>query len=540
MKTIYLDVDEEITSAIDRIKKAKETEITLVIPKGAALVQSLVNLKLLKRQAESLGKKISIVTGDRIGKILASQAGLESQDRISERMPKEESKPEVKEETKEKLKEKTEVKKEVVIEKKSLEPQKQPKETGFSKKELSEEPPVSKEIKEAIVPKKEKPSRSFAFPLSFLKKLTVVVLLLIIILAAAGALLLPKAKATIVPQAKPLDLSAEFKIDKSVSATDLKNNLLLGKLETQEKELSSKGTATGEKLVGEKATGVIKAFNYTSSKLSWGTGTSFAPIASGDRAFVSTKGVEVPANGGVTDIPVVAAEVGDQYNGFSNTDFFLKSAGVQPPEFYKLRSFSGMSGGSSKKITVISNEDFQGLKDSLSQQILDSIEADFKKKITVDLIFLPETFKKEITKILSTAAVGDETKSFTLTVKANASGLLFSKNDFQKLAEKVLKEKIAQNEEIVDSGIKKATFETVSLDLSQGKADLKLKSQALVAKKIDREKIKSSFRFKTQKQALEILKKENFKEVKIELWPRFWKFMPILKNKIEIEVTAAK
>ena len=57
-QTIYLESDEEITSVVDRLRKSEAKEIILVIPKGTALLQSIVNLKLLKKEAEKLKKHL--------------------------------------------------------------------------------------------------------------------------------------------------------------------------------------------------------------------------------------------------------------------------------------------------------------------------------------------------------------------------------------------------------------------------------------------------------------------------------------------------
>jgi len=74
-KVIYLDPDEEITSVLDKIKSAKESGLILVVPKGATLLQSLVNLKLLSKRALDLKKEIALVTSDKIGRNLASLVG---------------------------------------------------------------------------------------------------------------------------------------------------------------------------------------------------------------------------------------------------------------------------------------------------------------------------------------------------------------------------------------------------------------------------------------------------------------------------------
>lgn len=75
-KTLYIDIDEEITSIIDRVRKSAANEIIVIAPKRALLLQSLVNLKLLKKEAGRRKKKLMIVTQDKIGKKLIEKAGI--------------------------------------------------------------------------------------------------------------------------------------------------------------------------------------------------------------------------------------------------------------------------------------------------------------------------------------------------------------------------------------------------------------------------------------------------------------------------------
>lgn len=76
MKALYLEPDEEITSVIDRLKEIDDDEVAIVVPKRAGLLQSIVNLKLLRYQAEQQKKRISLVTTDKTGRNLASAVGL--------------------------------------------------------------------------------------------------------------------------------------------------------------------------------------------------------------------------------------------------------------------------------------------------------------------------------------------------------------------------------------------------------------------------------------------------------------------------------
>jgi hypothetical protein len=75
-QTFYIDIDEEITSVIERLKKARANEIIIVVPKRALLIQSIVNLRILKKEADEANLQLMIVTQDKLGKILIEKAGI--------------------------------------------------------------------------------------------------------------------------------------------------------------------------------------------------------------------------------------------------------------------------------------------------------------------------------------------------------------------------------------------------------------------------------------------------------------------------------
>ena len=86
-KVVYAEIDDEITSIYDKIHNVKASDVYVVIPKRAAIFQSIVNLKILKRKAESLNKKVYFVTNDKNGTYLANEVGITVYDRSSDGKP---------------------------------------------------------------------------------------------------------------------------------------------------------------------------------------------------------------------------------------------------------------------------------------------------------------------------------------------------------------------------------------------------------------------------------------------------------------------
>ena len=76
MRVLYLDVDDEITSAASRIRSAEEIRVAVVLPNGSRVATSRINFRLLARDATLNGKRLSIIAGDAATRALAASAGL--------------------------------------------------------------------------------------------------------------------------------------------------------------------------------------------------------------------------------------------------------------------------------------------------------------------------------------------------------------------------------------------------------------------------------------------------------------------------------
>src|SRR5262249_51818585 len=61
---IYIDVDDEITAVIDKVQASNKKIVALVLPKRATVLQSIVNMKLLKRAAGDTKKNLVLITSE--------------------------------------------------------------------------------------------------------------------------------------------------------------------------------------------------------------------------------------------------------------------------------------------------------------------------------------------------------------------------------------------------------------------------------------------------------------------------------------------
>jgi Baseplate J-like protein len=75
-KLLYVEADEEITDLVDRLRDLSlEDEVTFVVPDRAKSLQSAMSFRLLKRYADSYGKRVNLVSGDARLQAMALEAG---------------------------------------------------------------------------------------------------------------------------------------------------------------------------------------------------------------------------------------------------------------------------------------------------------------------------------------------------------------------------------------------------------------------------------------------------------------------------------
>ena len=75
-KLLYVEADEEITDLVDRLRDLSlEDEVTFVVPERARALQSAMSFRLLKRYADSYGKRVNLVSNDPRLQAMSLEAG---------------------------------------------------------------------------------------------------------------------------------------------------------------------------------------------------------------------------------------------------------------------------------------------------------------------------------------------------------------------------------------------------------------------------------------------------------------------------------
>lgn len=527
---IYIDTEDDITSIIDRVKNAKADIVALVPPKRIGVLQSIVNLKLLKKAAGSADKRVVLITNDRS---LASLAGgvhiptaknLQSRPEIAQIAALEVDNNEVINGEELPIGEVNDAMGEPSAAKKPAEPAPTP---------LNKAVPLQRNGKKMLkVP-------DF---MKFRKKLFIIggALLALILLLWWMYGLAPRLTVTITAKTTIANISRGLTLDPAAE-TNVDENIVKTSLQQLKKTNTVEFDATGKKDVGDKATGTLTLTNDAeSSPISVPAGTPFT-AGSGHR-FVTSQAATVPGAyisggqiiAGTATVAIVAADIGPEFN--VGPQSFANSAGV------KAATQQATAGGSKKTVTVVSDADVEKAKQQLGAQnattAKDELARQFKKE-TYKVI--NESFKTDAGSPTSAPAVGQEAGRAKLTMETTYSLTAMNRRDLGDILDTAVSEQIRnENEEqIYDNGATDVKFSNFQM-LEGGKASVTMKTTGYIGAKVNQTELKEQMVGKRYGDIEAILSRiPNVEKTKIELSP-FWVTNAPPVDKITVIFNATK
>lgn len=532
--TIYIDIDDEITGVIDKIRASKHKIVALVLPKRATVFQSIVNMKLIKRTAGDLNKRVVLITSEAQVLPLAGAVGLHAAKTLQ-------SKPEIPPapET---------AKEDLALE----EPD------GSSEPEEGEEPELdnTKSIGElagvgagvAVAPKEEtieldnepqapaagskgKKKKDKKLVPNFNKFRTRLLIiggavLGLIIIWVFASIFLPKAKITIKTETSTVNSSIDATLDANAKEVDEDKGVVPAKQKEVKKTDTEKVAATGQKDKGEKATGTVSLKNCTKTdgEVSIPAGTA---VSTGGLNFITQAAASLPAStfsgGGscttaTADVNVAAQNGGTQYNISAGKTFsvagFGSVSGVDS---------SAMTGGTSNIVKVISQTDVDTAKQRLNDKSKSAAIDELKKNFSKDnLKGINETLGGTVQQITVSPNVGDEASEVTVTQVVTYTMLGVREDDLKKLIENDVKNDIdTKKQAVTDAGLDQAV---IKLESKKSETEQMISIQTIVTAgtKIDQDALKKQIAGKKKGDVQQIiLSYPGVKDVDVSYSP-FW------------------
>jgi hypothetical protein len=587
-KTIYINASEEITSVIDKLVRTKAEEVFLVIPKGAVISQSLVNLRLLKREADNLRKKIVIVSDDEALERLAKKTGFslsrtlpsepdevpaKDEDILQEQVTPDEFKKFLKEEKKSssvrisdivktgnlpagKITDKKirdiSVKAAEIFDRPEAESKiigEIPVEQKIEKLPLVENFEIKKyksedlEKKSAYFPTDESQEEKRSVVSSFPKKIFAIFIISALIIAGlVFYLVLPKAEVTLTAKKDQLPFDLKLLADKNLTQVNVTANKIPAQLVKLEDKETQSFAATGERQLNEKAAGTITVYNaYSSSPQALVETTRF--LSQEGKIFRLTKSVTIPGakieEGKIVasslDVAVEADQPGSGYNiGPSNFSIPGLQGSPKYTGFYG-KSKSSMSGGSTENVRVMTQDDFNKAKDQVWTTLQQKILTEMAGQISADVKILDGAVSAELTDTSSSVEVGGKAENFTITATGVAKALVFSETDVLNLIDNTLSGQLDGDKE--KTGPASPEYKNTKIDIDKGQLSFEAVGSQEVIWKINQDEIKKIIAGKGQNEVSQILQgRPEIKEAQFSLWPFWIKSIPRQVDKIHITV----
>lgn len=484
---IYVDIDDDLTTIVGKIRSSSGDLIALVPPKRIGILQSAVNLKLLARTAKSNNKKLVIITYDNALAVLAAGARIPTAHTLTSE-PKMAEVPKL--DSKDQIIESDSTPK--IIKKDGSNNSNDDKEISAAVKALSDDDKINEGKKE---PKNKKKSKIPNF--KKFRKWIIAGVIALVALIIAIVLMVLSTNATITISAK----TSDQKVDQAVTITnEADTNAEEFKIKAVEIEPVKKLTeiefqATGKKDTGEKAKGQIEITNSESLR--------DVPINAGTYVFINgmrytvDSYVSVPKVGGNTvsnltpskaKVNITAEVIGSEYNTSGGA-----TATITGYNYGSVKvTGNGTTGGSKQTVTVVQQSDIDQITEKLkSDTENNNMKTDLENKFPSDVRAIPDSFGINFGTVSSIPALDEQADKAKASIEVTYSMLGIKNDDISKSLMVSANSKLGENsgQSVFDNGYN--DVQVLSFQATPTGGTVRLVTTAKIGPEINDDQLKS-------------------------------------------------
>jgi hypothetical protein len=538
---IYLDIDDEITSAAARIRAAEEARLALVLPAGSRVATSRINFRLLAREAQARNRSLSIVAPDGSARSLAASAGLPAFATVAEF-----------EESRAKPGRRARVEQdgepdafagaiagpaEGLGQTAILTPVPAAEAVASERPRAFPAPDLDVRSRPVV----ERPARRVSVGLIGL----VAILALTGIVAAVGAyLLLPSASIVITPRTDavgPLDLTV--RADPAVQQADPVAGVVPAQQASIPLTATGEFSATGKKITETKAHGSVTFRNCDPGGGKRIAGGSTVSTVSGIR-FLTASEVALPAaiydpdTSKVTcqsnDVDVTAVEPGTSGNVAEGT--INKVPPSANPNLVFVRNPNPTTGGTHKESPRVVQKDVNAAVATLKKSLTTQLDAavDDPQRLPAGTTAFPDTKAMSEPAPSSDPAtlVGKEMEKFTLGMTATGTVTGVDQTQVQQVAEQRIRASVDGEHDLVAG--------SVSVKVGAGRVQgstvsFPVTATARQVRRLDVDKLRESVKGRPLEEARSIL--QPYGEVRIDVWPAYVSVIPTFDFRLDLRVS---
>lgn len=555
--TIYIDVDDEITGIIDKLQASNGKVVALVLPKRAAVFQSIVNMKLLKRAADSSGKNLALITTEASLLPLAGVAGIHVAKTLNGK-PEIPVAPKLADDVEESVDEDGELAAVAAVAGVAGDKAvgdlagKPPSDNGVETLTLDDDTLPSDSPSGTPKPKSFDPPAKGKGAKGKNKKLKIpdfdrfrllligggLLLILLITFLFLAIKVLPKASIVIDTDSQNVDSNVSLNLSTTATKVNPDDGTIPAKLATQQKVYSQQVATTGQKNNGNKASGSVVLTNCSGDAVNIPAGTG---LSSGGNTYISQQTVTVPDssytkqgtchNDGRATVTVIAQNPGSSYNGATNFSVAGQSDVSGAPS-------GSISGGTDSIVHSVNQNDINNAKAKINtndpavkQALTDQLKQD-------GYFVINATYNAGTPATVNSAAVGAVADNVTVTETVTYNLFGVHKDDLKTLVDNDVKSQIdTDKQKIQDEGIDSANFNVTNQSATG--AQVTMSAKAVAGPDIDVASIqKNAAGQKAGKVKAGLENNPGIKSVNVNLSP-FW-VSTVPKNTDKVHVIIAK
>lgn|GEM_PF-695730 len=571
--SIYINLEDDVTQIVERIKKEKSAEVVLVCPKRCFLFNDSINLRLLKKQADILKKDVSILTMDERGQLYAKEAGFSLKF-----LPKKQTSRGISDIGH------ARAIAQVVIPPAYSEPVRNENLFSHTVNEIKNIPKLFSDSKHHNSSKEAHPllshssslktalranTRPPAVPKVFTQEavftnqevleqtqvkrrnhnqraITGLVAISLALILALVFVVLPKATVVVYPKTEPVTRDLELSMSTAIKEADASRLVIPATQIDETIEVSQIFQSQGKKEIGNKASGSVTIYNFTNQPLNLKANTTTLTVGSKSYLLVSdvlglrptgykdarTKEVDSSTLG--APVGVVAQDGGESFNVPAGTRVEITNQVFgSKPQFLYAKTSSAITGGTTRYLSVISDQDIASSQSVLADQLLQQL----RTKLKTRNLGLPEkTYTIEQITFVTDKPAATESPSFEADLKARVVGLALNQEQLKKLVFDRISQTLSSNKTLVANNPEKPLDESVkSVDLNTQQAVLAIHFEGKAVLGLNLDNVAAELTGKTQVQVNEILRsKAEVARIDMFLAPSWQKRFPFFAQKIHI------
>jgi len=468
---IYIDIDDEITTLIDKVRGSEERIVALVLPKRATVLQSIVNMKLLKRTADSSKKHLVLITNEAGLLPLAGSVGIYVAKTLQSR-PEVPPVPGGAAHEADETEEAVDMNDEPKIDKSKSVGDYAGAGAGVA---AEDEGPIELDNTVGAAPSaastkaKGKKNKKLSIPDFDKFRLWLILggvgLVFTIFLFWIALGVMPRATVTVKTDSQAIKTTMDVTLSTTADEVNVDSAVVPAKAQQTEKDATQQAPATGQKDKGTKASGSVNLAlkDCSVDQVSVPAGTTVTTnglnfVTQDTATLTSVKVGKDCRNSQFTDfstdtVAVLAQAAGDKYN--------VGSANYSVSGFSSVTGSAGpMTGGTSNIVKVVTQADVDAATQKITAQDQTAVKTELKSALQGQgLMAIDGSLSTDASDLTTSVQVGAEADAVTVSQKTTYTMMGAKQSDLKKLiANEVNKQIDPSKQTILDYGLDTASF----------------------------------------------------------------------------------